>query len=407
MRILCLPYTHTLSHISRLLAVGKVLRARGHELIFGGAGAGTKSHFIEQEGFKTLPCFQIDPDKLFSRIRDGKIRFIEDDELEMIVESDRALYREVRPDLVFADGRFSSPISSGIEKIPHAAIVNVSSTEYRALPYIPFFEWLPDSLSRKLDPFNLWLEMKIFDTVAGTFKQWSKKFQLPKIITATNCLTGNDLTLMADLPEYFPTRNLPDDYRYIGPLTWHNGTSLPDWWPPETGGRKLIYISMGTTWVGGRFEHLYALLRRYNLAAIITTGGQLPKSEQGLLETVPGEIYLEEFIPGEEVMKICDLVVCHGGNGTIYQALEHGRPVVGIPTIPDQDFNMRRVEALGLGLKITPKSFEKDPECLMTAINRILDTPSFHQNTLMFRDKLSGLKPATRAADLIESRFNS
>ncbi|WP_429885930.1 glycosyltransferase [Geoalkalibacter halelectricus] len=406
MRILCLPYTHTLSHVSRLLVVARVLRERGHEVIFAGAGPETKSHFIKKEGFATLPFYQINPNDLFGRIREGKMKFVTEDELEKMIQSDREVYREVRPDVVMADGRFSSMISAGIDNIPHAAIVNVSSTEYRALPYVPFFDWLPQSLAKNLYPLNLRLEMQLFDNVANSFKKWSKKHQLRRSVTATNCLCGNDLTLMADVEEYFPTRNLPGDYHYIGPLTWRQGMAPPAWWPPQTSGKSLIYITMGTTWVGGSFESLYHLIREHGLAAIITTGGQLKDAAGKGLETVPGEIYLEEFIAGEEAMKACDLVVCHGGNGTIYQALEQGRPIIGIPTIPDQDFNMRRVEALGVGIKIKPADLDKDPQALVAAIRKILDTPAYREKAAGFSRKLQGLKPADKAADLIERTFS-
>ncbi len=49
------------------------------------------------------------------------------------------LYRQVKPDLVLSDFRFSAPISAQVAGIPHAAIVNASSTQYRALPYVPVF----------------------------------------------------------------------------------------------------------------------------------------------------------------------------------------------------------------------------------------------------------------------------
>lgn len=404
MRILCLPYSYTLSHVSRLLVIARELGKRGHEVIFAGQGRDTKSHFVEEEGFATRPFFQIAPDLLFGRIRDGKIRFVAEDELAKMVQSDRALYKEVKPDLVLADGRFSSMISAGIERIPHAAIVNVSSTAYRALPYVPFFQWLPEKLQRQLDPFNLWLEMQLFDNVAGAFKKWSKEYNLARPVTATNCLTGNDLTLLADDAEYFPTRNLPSHYHYIGPLTWQQGVALPAWWPPQTAGKKLVYISMGTTWMGGSFKTLYGLMREQGLAAVITTGGQLKDSEKQGISTIPGEIYLEDFLAGEEVMKICDLVVCHGGNGTIYQALEQGRPIVGIPTIPDQVFNMRRVEALGLGIKVSPVALEKNPRHLMDAIDRVLKTASYRIKAQEFGNKLKSMEnPAIKAANLLES----
>ncbi len=413
MKILCLPYTHTLSHISRLLVVAKMLRERGHEIVFAGGGPETKSHFIEEEGFPTVPYFQVDPGVLFRRIRAGKIKFIEDDELEKMIRSDLDVYQQTAPDLILADGRFTSPISAGSAKIAHAAIVNVSSTEYRALPYVPFFEWLPKNLAQpgswlrhKLDRVNLKLEMFLFDNLAGSFKRLSKRYGLEKTVTATNCLTGNDLTLMPDIPEYFPTANLPENYHYIGPLTWKKKAEFPSWWPPETGGRKLIYVSMGTTWIGGSFSALVEMIRRKNLAAIITTGGQLNGADAEDIKTVQGEIYIEDYLPGAEVMELCDLVVCHGGNGTIYQAMEQGKPVIGIPTIPDQDFNMRRVEALGLGIKIEMKALEKSPAVLSEAIDKILTTPGYKEKAAALQKSLRRWNAPEKAPDLLEKYFS-
>ena len=49
-----------------------------------------------------------------------------------------------------------------------------------------------------------------------------------------------------------------------------------------------------------------------------------------------------------------DVVVCHAGNGTIYQALSQGKPIVGVPEFHDQEFNMQRVETFGVGLRARP-----------------------------------------------------
>lgn len=405
MRILCLPYTHTLSHISRPLAIAAELRARGHDIIF--AGDSPKDHFIRSEGFEVLPTYQVEPDILFNRIRQGKLQFVSDDELYRLIAADRDLYRQVQPDLVLSDGRFSAPLSAGLDGIPQAAVVNVSSTEYRALPYIPFFEWLPEKLVKRdgplgksLDRFNLALEMLVFDNAATVFKKLSRKFGLSRTVTATNCLAGNDLTLLADIPEYFPTRDLPADYHYIGPLTWQSPLPPPAWWPPKNDGKRLVYFTMGTTWMGGSFIVLYEQLRREGLTAIIATGGQA----QGL-QTIDGEVYVEEFVDGDLVMAACDLVVCHGGNGTIYQALQHGKPIVGIPTIPDQQFNMRRVKALGVGESLDPKEFADHPEKLFALARQVAEDSRYRDNAKRLQAQLAPLAPAKKAADLIEARF--
>jgi UDP:flavonoid glycosyltransferase YjiC (YdhE family) len=404
MKILCLPYTHTLSHISRPLAIALEFRNRGHEVVF--AGDSSKDGFIKGEGFEVLPLYQLQPDLLFGRIRNGDLKFVTKDELDKMIAADRELYRQVKPDLVLSDGRFSAPISTAIDHIPHAAIVNVSSTEYRKLPYIPFFDWLPEklvpqggSLKLMLDRVNLALEMFVFDNASSEFKKLTRQLKLTKKVTATNCLAGNDLTLLADIEEYFPARNLPANYHYIGPLTWKSTLDQPSWWPPPKLGDLLAYFTMGTTWMGGSFEALYEMIRSRGMKAVIATGGQ---KTSGLKSDAEG-IYIEEFVDGDLVMELADVVVCHGGNGTIYQALQHGKPIVGIPTIPDQEFNMRRVCALGAGEKLSLKDFNSHPGKLFNLVQKVANTSTYRKNAEIMQEKLAALKPAQKAADLIET----
>lgn len=403
MNILVQPYTHTLSHISRPLLVAKELRNRGHNLLF--AGESSKTKFIREEGFDVLSLFEPNPEILFGNIRAGRLKFINDATIDRMIEADLALYRSIKPDLVLTDGRFSAPISTHIAGIRHAAIVNVSSTEYRALPYIPFFDGIPgwaisrnSHLWKMLEVFNLKLEMVVFDNAMNIFKKLSRKYRLAKTITATNCLTGKDLTLLADIPEYFPTRNLPDNYRYVGPLTWETASPPPSWWPPRKSGSPLIYITMGTTGIGDFFHTVYELLRTSNISAIITTGAQASG-----LESIDGKVYIEKYIDGDLAMKECDMVICHGGNGTIYQALKQGKPIIGIPTIPDQKFNMRRVEALGVGRTLPWEVFGKNPAALVELIMTIRTHDSFYQNASRLKDMLHSYDAPALAADTIEA----
>lgn len=410
MRILCLPYTFTLSHISRPLAIASELRKRGHELIF--AGDSPHAHFITDEGFDILPIYQLPPNILFERIRQGKLRFVLDVELKQMVSADRKLINDVQPDLLLTDGRFSAPISAGIENLQHTAIVNVSSTEYRALPYIPFFDRLPIMLKQNsrlkdtLDRINLSLEMMVFDNASRIFQKLNREYGLKNLVTATNCLTGKDLTLLADIPEYFPTRNLPESYHYIGPLTWKSTLPKPTWWPPKKNS-KLVYFTMGTTWLGGSFQYLYDKIKQHKITAIISTGGQLINEQNAHLKTIPGEIYLEDFLDGDMALSASDVVVCHGGNGTIYQSLQQGKPIIGIPTIPDQKFNMRRVKDLGVGEMISLEEFEKSPDTLFQLIKKVSETPSYTECSLKMQKLLKMTNPVKKASDLIEELMTS
>lgn len=239
--------------------------------------------------------------------------------------------------------------------------------------------------------------MLLFDNVMSSFKRLSKKFGVTKTVTATNCLVGKDLTLLADLPEFFPTKNLPADYHYIGPLIGGGGMPAPAWWPPPKNGRPLIYITMGTTGIGDFFHKVFELSKSADLAVVMTTGGAAKD-----LASVPGKFYVEDFIDGNLVMQSADLIVCHGGNGSIIQALLNGKPVIGIPNTPDAAFNMRRVEALGVGKLITWKEFASDASVLLKRISQLLGDPSAYSKAKALGERIKQYDAIKSAADLIE-----
>ncbi len=120
------------------------------------------------------------------------------------------------------------------------------------------------------------------------------------------------------------------------------------------------------------------------------------------MSTIDEKVYIEAFIDGDLVMENCNLVVCHGGNGTIYQALQHGKPVIGIPTIPDQKFNMRRVESLGVGRMLPWKEFATNPQSLYKLIWRVIEDESLQLNAIKYKNILSTYNAPQIAADVIE-----
>jgi len=401
MKILALPYTHTLSHLSRPLAVALELRAMGHEVVF--AGESARASFITGQGFDLLPCHEPDPALLFNNIRTGKMRFVDDAEIERMIAADLAVIDSCRPDLVLTDGRFSAALSTHVARVPHAAIVNVSSTQYRALPYVPFFTWLPEalvgrdsSLWKSLDRVNLALEMALFDRVMNVFLRLSRKYGVKRTVTATNCLEGKDITFLADIEEYFPTRGLPESHHYVGPLALKTNLAPPAWWPLPKEGGPLVYITMGTTGVPEFFPTLDRVLRGAPFTAVITTGGQAETPP-----STPGKVYWEKYLDGDLITGACDLVVCHGGNGTIYQALSHGKPILGIPTIPDQKFNMRRVEALGVGTTLDIDQFLRRPESLLERVREVTGHPGYRENARRLEGVLAGYHAARTCASII------
>lgn len=100
-------------------------------------------------------------------------------------------------------------------------------------------------------------------------------------------------------------------------------------------------------------------------------------------------------------MAVSDLVVCHGGNGTIYQAMQHGVPIIGIPTMHDQEFNLDRVVDLGIGIHLSELKFK--PEHLANAVEVILSDDSYHKNAAHYQNILAGYNGPQKGAELIDA----
>jgi len=395
MPALFLPYSPTLSHVSRLLAVAGVLRLRGLKAIF--AGSGKEMVHVISEGFPAQAIWEPKQEELFGAIRARKLNFVSREVLRRMVDADLELFEKVQPAAVVTDGRLSAPISTRVASLPHGAIVNASSTRFRAIPYMPFFStpgrWLPP-----LRPALVALEYRLFDLFMGVFRAVAKEYGVPGATTPTDCLTGKDLTLIPDLPEFFPTRHLPDSYHYVGPLTWKPaGGALPQVAFPGTAeATPRLYLTFGTTGDAATLHAARDLLAGASYRVVITTAGQAPR-----LTPADGKVEVVDYADGDDLCQQADLVVCHGGNGTIYQALRHGRPVIGIPFIPDQEYNMRRVEALGLGKTVMPRAFSHDPPSFLATIEAVLADEDMKGRCRQFGEKIRTSSGAKRAVDLV------
>jgi len=381
--------------VSRLLALACALRSRGTEALF--AGTGREMAHVAASGFAIHPIWEPEPEVLFGAIRARKVHFVTTEILRAMVEADLALFEELGPTAVLTDGRLSAPISTRVASLPHGAIVNASSTRFRAIPYLSLFaapgQWLPP-----LGPAMVALECRLFDLFMGVFRQVAKEYGVPNATTPTDCLTGNDLTIIPDLPEFFPTRHLPDSYHYVGPITWSPASGgLPTVHFPDTAEeRPRLYVTFGTTGDAAVLARICELLATSGYQVVVTAAGHRP------LPPAAGEtVEVVDYADGDELCEEAALVICHGGNGTIYQALRHGRPIIGIPFIPDQEYNMRRVEALGLGKAVAPTLLQRDPQVLMSAIETVLADGAIRDRCRQLGEKIRTASGPERAADLV------
>ena len=181
---------------------------------------------------------------------------------------------------------------------------------------------------------------------------------------------GN-LNLIVDTPDYGPTEELPDSFQYIGPIVWEPDIAPPPWLDRLDPDRPTVYFTMGSTGYPHFFELAVELFGDSEYQGVMTTAGMAQ------FDKLPDNFFAADYAPGSALMERSDVVVCHGGNGTIYQALGHGVPIIGIPTMHDQEFNLDRVVALGAGIHLSELRFR--PEHLEQAVQEVLANGSYRE----------------------------
>jgi MGT family glycosyltransferase len=210
-----------------------------------------------------------------------------------------------------------------------------------------------------------------------------------------------DITLLADLPEFMPVvRSTPPSFRYTGPLLWEANIGLPHWFSRLEPGRPTIYFTMGSTGDTRFFQEAVRVFGNTDFQVLITTGGlaEIPNP--------PSNVFIAKYAPGEALMAVSDVVVSHGGNGTIYQALSCGVPIIGFPAIFDQEVNMRRVRALGAGIQMSNKNYDGDS--LGSAVHAVLNEPAYRERCRQLAARISRMDGRRRAAlhihDFLQTR---
>jgi UDP:flavonoid glycosyltransferase YjiC (YdhE family) len=90
---------------------------------------------------------------------------------------------------------------------------------------------------------------------------------------------------------------------------------------------------------------------------------------------LPGNVHQVSFVDGQAACAHARLVIHNGGSSTGYQALQAGKPVLGIPSNLDQYLASERICAQGAGLALRSGSLTEDKVTL--AVERLLTEVSF------------------------------
>jgi UDP:flavonoid glycosyltransferase YjiC (YdhE family) len=180
------------------------------------------------------------------------------------------------------------------------------------------------------------------------------------------------LTLVATLPQLEYPRDWPAWVRVVGPLIWEPPGARVD---PPAGGGPVVLVAPSTAQDPSQRLLRAALegLAGEPVRIIATSNAREPSPPVA----VPDNAVLVPWLSYSQTMPLCDLVVAHGGHGTLVRALACGCPVVLSPAGGDMAENAARVDWAGLGVRL-PRRF-CTPGGVRLAVRRALARPSLRE----------------------------
>jgi UDP:flavonoid glycosyltransferase YjiC (YdhE family) len=196
----------------------------------------------------------------------------------------------------------------------------------------------------------------------------------------------------------FPVQPTTHTFKYAG-FNQSGEEQLPGWVANLGRQRPTVYATMGTLF-NHRTEILSAILdglREEPIELILTVGRNRDPSEFG---EQPAHVHVERYIPQNLLLPHCDLVISHGGSGTIMDALSLGLPMVIIPILADQPENAQRCAEAGVARVIEPE--QRTAQAIRDAAREVLGDARYRRNAERLRKEIEALPGLEYPVALLE-----
>ena len=149
---------------------------------------------------------------------------------------------------------------------------------------------------------------------------------------------GDGLLATALVNPVPPTLRQPSDGTAtipIRPVAYNEATAEVPQWLAEARTRPRVYLTLGTVSFGAIevLSRAVAEIAAHDVDLLVTVG---PEGEPAALREVPDNVHVERFVAQSAVLPLVDLIVHHGGTGTVLSALEVGLPQLLLPQGADR-----------------------------------------------------------------------
>jgi MGT family glycosyltransferase len=203
------------------------------------------------------------------------------------------------------------------------------------------------------------------------------------------------LALVATFPQLEYPRRWPEHVRVTGPMSFE--LPYPDIELPQGDGPLVVVASSTAQDPEGRLVRVaLEALAEEPVRVLAATNRQVPA--EGF--EVPGNAVVVDWVRYSQVMPEADLVITHGGHGTVARALASGAPVLCCPAIGDMAENGARIAWSGAGLMLPRRLLRPGP--MRWAARRILSELRFRERAREIAAWSRSNDGAERGAELVE-----
>jgi UDP:flavonoid glycosyltransferase YjiC (YdhE family) len=386
-------------HAFPMIALGKALRERGHEVTLQTWRRWQEQVEAEGLAFAAAPEYTVFP----SGGPGGEpLDFYE--AVVHATEDTLPLVRELRPDAVVADILTLAPaLAAELNGVPRATLIPHVFPENEA--DAPIYS-LGARLPRTAVGRSMWRRAQ------GPIRRGVERGRI-ELNEARARLglgplayghggTSHELALVATFPQLEYPRAWPEWAHVVGPLMWEppaKDVELPTAAPGRGAREDPLVLIAPSTAQDPDHRLLHVALRGLADAPVrvlATWNRRLPSKPL----PVPPNARVVEWVSYARTMPKCDVVVCHAGHGTLARALASGCAVIACPHIGDMNENAARLDWAGAGVRL-PWRFVS-PRPLRLAVERALSEPSIRKRAGDLAGWATANDPAGMAAALVE-----
>jgi len=392
LKFIFFPLSYLLAHVGRLTLIAEELRARGHEVTFAGVDPDrdtrSKLGFARKAGFRLVEAPE--PDYRYAWNRFEKYGWVvtawdlarhqQWAPLDTILDGQVRVMDRERPNMVVGDGTISVSTAAHIVGIPAAGVMNSYNHRYLS----------PTSVFMPM--IRLWDALHLSRVRGRIYRKYGVARE-----NALGLLRTIPM-LSPDLPGLFPEPEGWPNWHTVGPILSEPPVSLPSWYGELDDGTPNVYVTMGSTgFLEGFLQRTYGALSEAPFRFLLTTGGQV---SERVIQEAPPNFRIADYAPGSKLVEKSCALIFHGGNGTMYQGLAAGVPMVALPSHLEQAHSFRAALTNGLGLQLSSRRVRGDR--LVRALTRVLEEPSYRAASASFSEAVRRANGPAAAADLLE-----